>query len=87
MMHFFLVVLGLITLMSSFRLLRGPSFQDRLMALSLVSSGIVLILCTLAVIENASYYLDIAMVYALLAFGEIVAFVRIRKLMQDRVKE
>ncbi len=76
-MLYVIYILAGIALMSLFRLIVGPTFQDRLLSLSLVSVILVLMLCVLAVYLDQSFYLDIAMVYALLSFGEIVAFVKI----------
>ncbi len=76
-MLFVLYILTGISLISLYRLIAGPTFQDRMLSLSLVSVILVLMLCVLAVHLDQSFYLDIAMVYALLSFGEIVAFVKI----------
>lgn len=76
-MLYVLYILTGIALISLYRLIAGPTFQDRLLSLSLVSVILVLMLCVLAVHSDQSFYLDIAMVYALLSFGEIVAFVKI----------
>lgn len=78
-MNFVLHVLCALVVMSLVRLVIGPTFQDRLMALSLVNTEIVLILAVLSVQRSASFFLDAAMVYALLSFGEIIAFVKIHR--------
>ena len=64
-------------IMSLYRLVRGPSFQDRLLGLSLASTLLVLMLCVTAVLFDRSFFLDIAIIYALLSFGEITAFVKV----------
>ncbi len=73
-------VLGILTallIMTLYRLIVGPTFQDRLLGLSLVSVELVLMLCVTAVMLEQSFYVDIAMIYALLSFGEITAFVKV----------
>lgn len=72
--------LYLLSFLSLYRLFVGPTFQDRILALSLVNSSIVLILCTLSVQRSASFYLDAAIVYALLSFGEIIVFVKLHRI-------
>ena len=67
-MLYVIYILAGIALMSLFRLIVGPTFQDRLLSLSLVSVILVLMLCVLAVYLDQSFYLDIAMVYALMSF-------------------
>ncbi len=72
-----LITLIILFIMSMYRLIAGPSFQDRLLGLSLISTELVLILCVIGVYFDRSFYIDIAMVYALLAFGEITAFIKV----------
>ncbi len=72
-----LSVLIILFIMSLYRLVFGPSFQDRLLGLSMASTLLVLMLCVSAVLFDRSFFLDIAMIYALLSFGEITAFVKV----------
>jgi multicomponent Na+:H+ antiporter subunit F len=74
-----LVILAPIFIMSLYRLIAGPSFQDRLLGLAQSNVVLVLILCTLAVWWEQSFYIDIAILYALLSFGETTAFVKVHK--------
>ena len=64
---------------SAYRLIVGPTRQDRLLALSLVSVEITLLLCIYAVVLGQSLYLDIAMVLALLSFAQITAFLKLHR--------
>ena len=68
---------GLMAL-SCYRLFVGPSLFDRLVSMHLVSAEVVLLLCVHAVRYERAFYLDVAMVYALLSFGETIAFARLR---------
>ena len=43
----------------------------------MISSLFILILCTIGIIYGKSYYLDAAILYALLSFTEIIAFIRL----------
>lgn len=70
-----IILIGLAA-MSGWRLFVGPSLQDRLLAANLISGQIVLMMCYFAVHEGRGYYLDVAMVFALLSFAEVIAFVR-----------
>ena len=74
-----LMVLVPIFIMSLYRLIAGPSFQDRLLGLAQTNVVLVLILCTLAVWWEQSFYIDIAILYALLSFGETTAFVKVHR--------
>ncbi len=61
-------ILIITTLLSGLRLLLGPSLWDRLLGLSLVSSKIIIIIILYALITESSFYLDIALVIAILGF-------------------
>ncbi len=68
---------GLLVL-SLYRLFAGPTLYDRLIALHLVSAQIVLLLSLHAIRDGRAFYLDVAMIYALLSFTETIAFSRLR---------
>lgn len=75
-MRVFIAILFVFLVPAAFRLVAGPTTEDRLLGLNIVSAHIVLILCMLAVEYGQSFYLDAAIIYALLSFSEVVAFVR-----------
>ena len=72
------ILYGLLVLLAAslFRLIFGPTMEDRILAISVVSVMIILIICLYSVMYNQSYYLDIALVYALLSFAEVLAFAK-----------
>lgn len=72
----FIMVLFVFLFFATYRLVVGPTTEDRLLGLNMVAAHIVLILSMLAVEFGQSFYLDAAIIYALLSFSEIVAFVR-----------
>lgn len=67
------IVYFLITILS-FRLFYGPTLQDKLLAMSVIQSLIIVIVCFYSVMYKISYYLDIALLLSLLSFAEIIAF-------------
>ena len=75
-MSWFPYVLYALLLLSLARLIIGRSVYDRMMALTMVSAIIVVLMCVYAVMYEREYYLDVAMVYALLSFAEILAITR-----------
>lgn len=75
-MNWLIWVIAVFIPLSAYRLVRGPELQDRLMGLGLVSSQIIVLMCIVAVEYGRSFYLDAAILYALLSFSEVVAFVR-----------
>ena len=59
-----------------YRLLRGPLLEDRILALNVVAVIIVVIIGFYSIINDQSFILDIALIYAVLSFAEILAFVK-----------
>lgn len=71
---FFLIGLGI--LFGMLRLLKGPSTFDRVLSLDVLNIIISGTLVFIAFIFNNSLYLDIAIIYAILAFLETIVFAR-----------
>ncbi len=63
-----IVVLSFAILASVIRIIIGPTVWDRLLGLSLVSSKTVIIIVIISSSVQESYYLDIALVFAILGF-------------------
>ncbi len=67
-LQFAVSVLILATVISTIRLIIGPSLWDRLLGLSLACSKIIIIIILFSLIEKQSFYLDIALIIAMLGF-------------------
>jgi multicomponent Na+:H+ antiporter subunit F len=76
-MSWVLYILIVLLVAGLYRLVRGPLLEDRLLALNVIAVLIILIMSYHAIAYGQSFYLDIALVYALLSFGDILAFVKI----------
>jgi multicomponent Na+:H+ antiporter subunit F len=64
------VVLAIVVL---YRAIRGPTMQDRVIAVNVLGTNTVVILALLAAALDVPSFLDIALVYALLNFLMAVA--------------
>lgn len=71
---FSLVGLGL--LLAMIRLIKGPTVADRSVALDTFNIIVIGVIALLAHLFDNSLYLDIAIVYAILAFLETIVFAR-----------
>ncbi len=76
MIPFLVVLLSLMALVSLYRVLFGPTVEDRLVALNAIASMITAILVLLAVQWGRSIYLDVALVYAILGYVGIIAITK-----------
>lgn len=59
-----------------YRAIKGPTIQDRLLTLGVVGSSMLAILVLLSAIFESSIYLDVAMLFVLLAFIVIIVLAR-----------
>ncbi|MDP3720905.1 MAG: cation:proton antiporter [Anaerolineaceae bacterium] len=69
---FGMLILGM--LLAFFRLLRGPSLPDRVVALDVLAIQAVGMIAAHAVRSNQSIYLDVALALALITFLSTIAF-------------
>lgn len=71
-----LMILSVSIALVLYRLIRGPHKADRVIALDLLSILVVALVALYAVFSADAVYLDIVIVYALVAFLGTVAFAR-----------
>ncbi len=74
-----LVVLGGITLsilLSAYRVLRGPTVPDRIIALDNISINLVAAIIVISIRARSAMYIDVALVLAVLSFLGTVAAAR-----------
>lgn len=64
------VVIGLIfiSLLSIVRAYSGPSVLDRVVAMNVITTNVVMIILIFAYLDNSLYYIDVAFVFVLGAF-------------------
>lgn len=78
--EFVLMVLALLGVAGIIRSIKGPTIWDRMLGFNMISSKILMAIMVLAFMLEKSYYLDIALIYALFGFISIVLIARfIRK--------
>ena len=83
------VMMGLL-LLYIIRALRGPSIWDRLLAMNLIATKIIVIIVVYASVAGLAYMIDFAIIYALSGFiGTIfiALFISERRLGKRRGKE
>lgn len=61
------------------RAVLGPRFTDRVVAVNLIGTVAILILCILSYFLEASYLVDVAILYALLNLVAVVVLCRIAR--------
>ena len=69
-------LIGMGMLFAMIRLIKGPTAADRVVTLDTFNVIVIGLIALLAALFNNSLYLDIAIVYAILAFMETITFAR-----------
>ncbi|MGI6183045.1 MAG: monovalent cation/H+ antiporter complex subunit F [Candidatus Fimadaptatus sp.] len=72
-----LVVLGLLLLCCLVRAIRGPRIADRVIAINMMGTLVVITICILAFLMHEGYLVDIAMIYTMLSFLAVVLLTKV----------
>lgn len=89
-----LYVLAFLTLCGLIRAIRGPRIADRVVAINMISTLVIAMICILAVVKGEGYLVDIALIYSLLGFLAVVVLCKVfmgianqRKAMENEQKK
>ena len=80
-----LILLALFMLALMPKVVKGPRFTDRIVAVNAINTMITASICLLSRLMRAGYLLDVALIYALLGFTGTTLLTRL--LAADRQKE
>ncbi len=69
-------LMGLGVIFSVIRMLLGPNLSDRVVSLDTLNMIVIGVIVVLAVVFKSELYLDIAIIYSILAFLETIVFAR-----------
>ena len=70
------IALIILVILVLIRVIKGPSLWDRLLGFNMISSKIVMLIVILAYVLNSSFYLDVALAYAILGFIGTILFAK-----------
>ncbi|NJD99318.1 cation:proton antiporter [Thermococcus sp. LS1] len=72
----YLALIAIATLLSMYRVFRGPTTVDRIVAVDIMTTITTGLMVLFALYYQRMTFLDVALVYAILAFGGVMAFAR-----------
>lgn len=72
-----LSVLAVMLVLCLIRAVIGPRIADRLIAVNMMGTMVMVIIALLAVIKNQGYLMDICLIYAMISFLAVVVLTRI----------
>ena len=74
---FALTFIALALIFSFLRSLIGPRIADRIVAVNMIGTQVIMIVCILAVLFHEGGLVDIAIIYSMFSFLAVVLFTRI----------
>lgn len=85
-----MIALGIIVFLCLIRAILGPKFSDRIVAGNMIATKTVAFVFILAIVLQKDFYLDIALIYAMLGFVAVVVLSKIitfREKLSEKEKE
>ena len=82
-MYAVVVAMVVIALIAMFRAFRGPTAVDRVIAMNIITTEVVMIILLFAFLDHNIHYVDVALVFVLGAF--IVTLCILKLLREDRL--
>ena len=78
------IILAILILVTMIRAILGPRLTDRVIAVNMINTLVVAIICILSVWLQETFLGDVALVYALLSFLTVVVLVRLILIRQKK---
>ncbi len=75
--HIILIVLAIMLILCLIRAVIGPRIADRLVAVNMMGTMVMVIISVLALIMNEGYLVDICLIYAMISFLAVVVLTRV----------
>ena len=72
-----LVFLGILLFLCLLRAVKGPTVADRLVAVNMMGTMVIVMIAILSVVMNEGYLGDIALIYAMISFISVVVLTKV----------
>lgn len=72
-----LVILGIMLMLCLLRAVLGPRIADRVVAVNMMGTMVMVIIAIMAFILNESYLIDICILYAMISFLAVIVLTKI----------
>lgn len=92
--HIILVILALLTICCLIRAVMGPTIADRLVAVNMMGTIVMVIIAVLGLLMDEDYLVDICLIYAMISFLAVVVltkaytgvYIEYRKRLEEKKK-
>lgn len=78
--YFFLaviIILGILVIFGIIRAIKGPRVADRIVAINMIGTLVIVIISVLAVMIGEEYLVDICLIYAMISFLAVVVLTKV----------
>ena len=75
--HIILVILALLTMCCLIRAVMGPTIADRLVAVNMMGTIVMVIIAVLGLLMDEDYLVDICLIYAMISFLAVVVLTKV----------
>ncbi len=75
--HIILVVLALMLVLCLVRAIVGPRIADRIVAVNMMGTMVMVIISILAMLMDEGYLVDICLIYAMISFLAVIVLTRV----------
>lgn len=72
-----LVFLALLVILCLYRAIRGPRITDRIVAVNMISTMVIVMIGILALMLKEGYLADVALIYAMISFLAVVVLCKV----------
>lgn len=77
MFYIVLVILAVMVIICLIRAIIGPRIADRLVAVNMIGTMVMVSICVLTVVMQEDYLVDICLIYAMISFLAIVVLTKV----------
>ncbi len=72
-----LIFLALLVILCLYRAIRGPRITDRIVAVNMISTMVIVMIGILALMLKEGYLADVALIYAMISFLAVVVLCKV----------
>jgi len=72
-----MILLAILNLVTLIRAILGPRFTDRVVAVNVINTMVIAMICIVSVMLGEDFLVDVALIYALLSFLSVVVLSRL----------
>lgn len=74
---FFLIFMAILLILCLIRAIKGPRIADRVIAINMMGTMVMVIIATMALMLGEGYLVDICLIYAMISFLSVIVLTKV----------